>query len=239
MTPLLIEFCGELIEVDPAEPFVIGRDGPEANLLVDDNPYLHRRFLEITHRDGLWWLENVGNQLAATLGDAAGRLQSWLAPGGRLPLVFAVNTVRFTAGATSYEFQLSVEDATFVGGPEDLASGREGDTTLGRVDLTRDQRLLIVALAEPVLLRPEARRGELPSSAAAADRLGWPITKFNRKLDNVCQKLKREGVRGLHGEADRLASSRRARLVEYALATRLVTAADLGLLDEPKETGAE
>jgi hypothetical protein len=35
---------------------------------------------------------------------------------------------------------------------------------------------------------------ELPTSAAAAQRLGWSITRFNRKLDNVCDKLDRQGV---------------------------------------------
>ena len=37
-----------------------------------------------------------------------------------------------------------------------------------------------------------------PSSADAAARLGWTVTKFNRKLDNVCQKLADAGIRGLH-----------------------------------------
>ena len=62
-------------------------------------------------------------------------------------------------------------------------------------------------------------------SGAAAQRLGWTITKFNRKLDNVCEKLAKLGVRGLHGDASRLATSRKARLVEHALATQLVTEA--------------
>jgi hypothetical protein len=71
----------------------------------------------------------------------------------------------------------------------------------------------------------------MPSSGEAAQRLGWTTTKFNRKLDNVCQKLSAQGVRGLHGEPGRLASNRRARLVEYALAVRLVTRDDLALID--------
>ena len=65
----------------------------------------------------------------------------------------------------------------------------------------------------------------MPSSSEAATRLGWTTTKFNRKLDNVCQKLAAQGVRGLHGEPGRLASNRRARLVEYAIAVRLITRA--------------
>ena len=70
----------------------------------------------------------------------------------------------------------------------------------------------------------------MPQSGAAAQRLGWTITKFNRKLDNVCEKLSELGVRGLRGGATNLASSRKARLVEYAMAARVVTVDDLELL---------
>ena len=43
--------------------------------------------------------------------------------------------------------------------------------------------------------------------------------------------LAAHGVRGMHGDSARLAANRRGRLVEYALAVRMVTRADLGLLD--------
>ena len=66
----------------------------------------------------------------------------------------------------------------------------------------------------------------------AAERLGWKVTKFNRKLDNVCQKLADAGIRGLHGGPGKLASNRKSRLVEHALSTRMVTEADLVLLDD-------
>ena len=68
-------------------------------------------------------------------------------------------------------------------------------------------------------------------------RLGWKVTKFNRKLDNVCQKLADAGTRGLHGGPGKLASNRKARLVEHALSTRLVTEGDLALLDAPGPRG--
>jgi hypothetical protein len=82
-----------------------------------------------------------------------------------------------------------------------------------------------------MLRRGQRGAGSIPATATAAGRLGWTVTKFNRKLDNVCDKLTRSGIRGLHGAADRLATSRRARLVEYALAARLVDQSDLSLLD--------
>ena len=75
----------------------------------------------------------------------------------------------------------------------------------------------------------------IPSSAAAAKTLGWALTRFNRKLDNVCEKLHRHGVRGLRGGPGKLAVNRRARLVEHAVASRLVVPEQLSLLDSAKD----
>ena len=98
--------------------------------------------------------------------------------------------------------------------------------------LTASQKVLIVALAEPMLRREGTGTSAIPSSKQAAARLGWEITRFNRKLDNVCDKLDRRGVRGLRGGPGQLAVNRRARLVEHAVASRLVTPGDLALLEE-------
>ncbi len=74
----------------------------------------------------------------------------------------------------------------------------------------------------------------MPSNQDVARRLGWTLTRVNRKLDNVCQKLAAQGIRGLHGAPGQLASNRRARLVEYAIAVRMVTRDDLALLDSSR-----
>jgi hypothetical protein len=104
--------------------------------------------------------------------------------------------------------------------------------TVGRVSFTADQKLLMVALCESSLSRSSPGNSQIPSSAAAAARIGWTITRFNRKLDNVCQKLTDAGTRGLHGGIGKMASNRKSRLVEHALSTRLVTGHDLVLLDD-------
>jgi hypothetical protein len=72
----------------------------------------------------------------------------------------------------------------------------------------------------------------LPTNAAASTRLGWSLTTFNRKLDNVCDKYARAGVKGLHGHPGQLATNRRARLVEYVVAAKIVRADHLPLLEE-------
>ncbi|MCG2801641.1 MAG: hypothetical protein L6311_06020 [Cellulomonas sp.] len=224
-----LEFCGEWFDVSPTEPFVVGREGP---LGLDDNPYLHRRFLEVVLVDGMWWLRNVGSRLSATISEPSGGMQAWLTPGGRLPLVFGTTVVVFTAGQTTYQIELEAAQATFAS--TSIPSGSDaGTTTIGQVVLTPSQRALIVALSEPLLRDPGSTTTQIPSSAAAAARLGWALTRFNRKLDNVCDKFDRAGVRGLRGGPGRLATQRRARLVEYAVTSRMVTSADLWLLDAP------
>lgn len=231
-----VEFCGESFPARDGR-LTIGRVG---DVEIDENPYLHRSFLEIVHEGGLWWLANVGTTLTATVADKKGLFQAWLGPGARIPLALEHVTVWFTAGPTTYDFDIVVDNPAFVAtapddpdDPEAPGSGRTGDTTVGRVSFTPDQRLLLIALCESFLRRSGPGTGHVPSSADAAARLGWTITRFNRKLDNVCQKLADAGIRGLHGGPGRLASNRKARLVEHALSTRMVGAADLALLDRP------
>ena len=229
---LAIDFCGEWHEPKDDGPFNIGREG---DLEVDDNPYLHRSFLHVEHDAGLWWLRNVGSTLTATVADPSGAFQAWLAPGARIPLAFERLTVWFTAGPTTYDFDILVANPSFMSIDHDvLVPQTGGETTVGRVSLTPDQKLLIVAMCEDFLRRSGAGQGTIPSSAAAAARLGWKVTRFNRKLDNVCQKLADAGIRGLHGGPGKLASNRKSRLVEHALSTRMVTEDDLVLLENPE-----
>lgn len=223
---VVVEFAGESFALDPDRTFRVGREG---DLEIDDNLFLHRNFLEIQHQGGLWLLSNVGTRLTATVTDSGGRVQAWLAPGARLPLVFAVTTIIFSAGPTTYEITVHAAEPAFRDTPAPVED--DGLSTIGDVPLTISQRLMILALAEPVLRREGTGMSELPTSAQAAERLGWTLTRFNRKLDNVCDKLDRIGVPGLRGGASSYATNRRVRLVEHAVAARLVTRDDLPLLD--------
>jgi hypothetical protein len=235
--PLTIDYCGEIYRVGADAEFGIGR---ESDLSVDDNPYLHRRFLTVSHEFGMWWLSNVGTLLTATVTDATGTMQAWLAPGAKLPIVFQTMHVMFSAGATTYDFTIASDEDYFNTSVQVDGSG--GSTTVLPVTLTTSQRQLIVALAEGVLTQTVPGRGTIPTSAEAAERLGWSMTTFNRKLDNVCDKLDKVGVAGLRGGRGKLATNRRARLVEYAVTTRLVGVDDLPLLDgapKAEDVGAD
>lgn len=234
MAELTIDFCGEWYEPSPDAVFSIGREG---DIEVDDNPYLHRKFLEISKYDGMWWLSNAGTMLSATVADAAGGMQAWMAPGARIPLVFSKTNVVFTAGPTTYEFSVHLDSPSFMS--QSRSDDSTGSTTIGPVVFTESQKALIVALAEPLLRRGGTGYSAIPSSAQAAKRLGWALTRFNRKLDNVCDKLDRVGVVGLRGGTGKLATNRRTRLVEHAVTSHLVTADDLPLLETQRETDDE
>lgn len=229
---ITIEFAGEYRELAPGARFTVGREG---DLAIDDNLFLHRHFLEIVEGGGLWWLANIGSRLTASVTGADGGMQAWLSPGARLPLVFERTTIVFTAGPTTYELIAHSSEPAFRHTPQDAAV--VGDSTIGDVPLTLSQKLLVVALAEPMLRRDGTGMSAIPTSAAAAARLGWTITRFNRKLDNVCDKFDRVGVPGMRGGTRSSATNRRARLVEHAVASRLVTRDDLALLDRPQEAG--
>ncbi len=229
-----IDFCGEIKPITPAASVIIGREG---DLVIDDNPYLHRQFIEVSIIDGLCWVANVGNRLTATLADGGSRMQSWLGPGSRLPVVFAKTFLRFTAGPTSYVAIITIDEPPFTEGAP--VGGHSGGDTIGHLPLTPTQHLLIVALAEPTLRQVGRGQASLPASAAAARRLGWSTTKFTRKLDNVCERLAEVGVSGLRGDLASLAANRRARLVEYALSVGLVVESDLAILDEIDRQRAE
>ena len=230
---LRVDFAGEITELQPGQTLTIGR---EAELSLDDNPYLHRHFLTLQHTEGLWWVVNVGNRIGANLTDPGGLIRSQLAPGARGPLVLPETVLTFSAGPTTYELLLNTENAAFEPLPPRQVT--DGTMTIGAIPLTISQKLLILALAEPVLRRAGTGTAEVPASAAAAARLGWTLTRFNRKLDNVCDKFERIGVRGMRGGPGRAASNRRAQLVEYAVTSLLVTHDDLPLLDQEAAANA-
>lgn len=226
---LTLDFAGELLRAEPGVSLTVGRAG---DLAIDDNPYLHREFLSFDWNDGLWWVRNVGGRIAAYLTDDRGLMRSSLAPGARLPLVFPTTLVTFGAGDTLYEILVSVPTTAYEAQPVRRLTGT-GQTTITPGQFTESQLLAVLALAEKVLRRSGSGAGEIPSTNEAAQRLGWTSKKFDKKLENVCDKLSAAGVRGLRGAGVRMASNRRLHLVEYAVSTLLVTADDLPLLDLP------
>lgn len=220
---LTIDFVGEVHEISPGHEFTFGR---MADLEVDENPYMHRTVGKFVDRHDRWWLVNIGSSIAIELYDRDSRSSAKIMPGTEQALPGSDMVVRFTAGATTYEIDITTEaDSQF--------EIEESTDTMALSDLpmTDSQLQLILALAEQKLREPQAPL-VVPASKEAATRLGWSITKFNRKLDNVCEKLTKAGVTGLKSSASSLNTDRRRHLVEYGITSGLIDSSMLPLLDE-------
>jgi hypothetical protein len=229
---LTVDLAGDVRALASDQSLTFGR---AADLVVDEaNRYLHRVLGRFSWHSGWWWVENLGSQVDLEVVGDDGTLARLAArpegPGAATPLT-GRHLVRFEAGGLRYELDVLVEGGA---ARQPAAPDAEipGETTsrFGWVELTTDERLLVTALAEPLLRDPGAGPDDLVPNRAIAARLGWSITKFNRKLDYLCTRLTRSGVRGLQGERGVEATNRRWRLVEHGVAARLVTADDLPLL---------
>lgn len=224
---LYLDYCGEECVVDPRRALSFGRQG---DLVIDDNPYLHRVLGVFANRRGNWILSNAGRSIVLNVSDRNGPSSAVVAPGTSVGLGISEFAVTFVAGRTRYQMEGSLEavEAAHDTDPERQWAGR-GQSTLewGVVELNREQRQLLVDLAAPRLSDPHAPDWMPEPRAACARRLGWSLSKYNRKLDHLCEKLHRAGVPGLIGSEGAQAAQRRRVLVEHALAVGLVTPADL------------
>ena len=226
---LTIDYCGEVHVVGATDTFSFGRT---ADLIIDENPFMHRVTGRFHCEAGRWWVTNVGSKSQIEIYDRLTRSKSVLMPGTDQVLPGGEVIVRFSAGPTAYEFDVET-DPTEVDRPE-IAIGEDSTAVAQDVPLTETQLLLILALAEPVLRDPLSNAA-VPHSKDAANRIGWTVKRFNRKLDNVCQKFDAAGVRGLKASSGGLARDRRQRLVDHSVATGVVDATMLDQLDGADE----
>ncbi len=138
--------------------------------------------------------------------------------------------VAFDAGPASYEIGGALAEPT----PLELGVSVASDTVeFATISLNAEQRMLVAALAEPLLRGRTDWQSEIPGNKEIARRLGWTVSKFNRKLDYLCRRLAEQGVDGMQGESGVLATSRRARLVRHMVDRRLVVVTDLDALPAP------
>lgn len=227
---LVVEFVGEEHVLDDGDELTFGRAG---DLVIDDNRYLHRTVGRFWCSNGVWWLSNLGSSIPLTLSDTSSPSFARLTPGGSMALCYESSVVTFEAGGSNYELAVDLVDGLPLapGSAVDDTAGwnQEVTTTASSLPLSPEQRLLLVALAEAQLRDPAAAI-ELPTNRQIASRLGWTITKYNRKLDGLCVKFAAAGVSGLRGSADQLARDRRLRLVDHAVHSGIVGTDDLPVL---------
>jgi hypothetical protein len=234
-TELTVTFVDVRVVVRSDDPdgLVFGRGAP---LDIDSNPFLHRRVGRFVAHDGHWWLENLGSW--TTLRIVSDGMAVQLPGGGRAALISPESTVSFGAGSCNYELRATLPEVARL----PMATADLGLSTATyepiAVPLTPEQRLLVVALAEGRLRRPDDRVHQLPGNRELARRLGWTDAKFNRKLDHLCRRLDRIGVSGMRRDGRR-ATDRRHHLVDHLLSGGFIGPDDLALLDDYPAPGRE
>ena len=141
--------------------------------------------------------------ISATVADATGGMQAWLAPGARIPLVFSQTNVVFTAGPTTYELSVHVRrrpsgrntgTRTRWGRPP---SARWSSPTRKRRSSWPSPSRCCGATAPG--LAPSRRRRQ------AAARLGWPLTTVQPQAG---QRLRQAGPGGRRRAARRRRQAR-------------------------------
>lgn len=230
MTDLHIDFIGALTELRPGDQLSFGR---EAELVIDENPYLHRKLGLVHSREATWWLTNTGSRIPMEVRDLESRSVLVVASGREVAITFPSSVVQFEAGGSKYELALTldaVDNDVELLGIADEDDDSCATISLDQLPLTDDQKRVLLILCEAPLRNPAADI-DIPTSRVGAQRLGWTLKAYGRKLDNVCDRLTRTGVRGLRGDQAGVATDRRTVLAEYALAAGLVTAEDLLLLE--------
>ncbi|UQE76592.1 hypothetical protein MYK68_08545 [Gordonia sp. PP30] len=220
------DLAGTVLPIGRDRVFTIGRLG---DLRLDHNPRLHRRLLTVFWHDRMWWMENVGQWIPVRVSSPAAGLSHILGPGDTMVVNREETRLVFDAGETTYELALFV-DLSPRPQPE-VAELLDGTTTDGPGALNAEQIQLLLALCEPMLRNAGVSLSAIPSTGEIAERLGWSTAKVGRKLDYLCLKLGEAGVPGLLADGGRPASTRRADLAEWAMATKVVTPADLVAID--------
>ena len=222
---LEVDLAGEVRRLGPTDSMTFGRD---ADLVVDANPFMHRVVGRLTRRHGVWWVQNLGSAIRLELIDPAAPAGPVpvLAPGDAGVLTLPLTGVRFDAGPARYELACRLERPAGPSVARPVAPGSTETRSFGRVPLSVEQHLLLVAIVD------SARRhgGRVEPSPTVARRLGWTTKKYHRKLDMVCDKLSRAGVRGLKGSVGASADLRRDLLARHAVDAGLVDESDLAPL---------
>ncbi|KXP14225.1 hypothetical protein AXK60_21315 [Tsukamurella pseudospumae] len=225
--PHLDDLVGSVVPLSRDRVTSIGRD---ADLSFPGNNFLHRRLIDIYWRDDGWWIENVGAWIPVRYCAAAEALSSILDVGQAMRLSSRVTHLVFRAGGTEYEVVVRIPDHREHRRTESVGLS-PGTSTLGPGSLTLEQLAMLVAFCEPLLLAPGVGIDRIRSMRAVEDRLGWSSAKLRRKLDNLCGKLATAGVAGLVSETGVPATNRRIALLEWALATRIISTDSVRLLD--------
>lgn len=204
---------GRSYSMQPGNRVIIGRS---AEIVIgSDDPYLHRKLLQVWDNQGVWQLDNLGDRVVVQIvsaQDGAGNMilgpkESLFIPNGQWYLVFET-IIR--------KYELSLE----ITGPRlsplmPAPSQNDNDPTRGAIRTNREQAQLLIVLTEKLRKYPGVGDEAIPTVAQCAQTLGWTEKKTNSKIENLVKQISAQ---------DRLLNRPyRVSLARYAYQTGLVS----------------
>lgn len=250
-TDVTIRLRGETSVLGPDQSLTFGRTveaasggeggGSTPHLALADDPALHARAGVLRAVGDGWVLENTGRWLHLRLLEVGGGGRAEVAPGRSLRVPWRRCRVEIATGnqVVGFEVETAAEPADGSGGPDLPAVA--GDTEQGlALDRGTGYFRALVALCEPQLSRPGttavATAAEIARTLNRLDDEPERVTAkaVERRLAHVRQRV---GIGGddPHGVSAAGLEVRDAahQLVDLALRTGTVTAADLSLITAP------
>jgi len=217
---LIVTFEEARYQVTGDEPFTFGRAG---TLRIDDtNRELHRVQGVLRYATDTWWLFNHARSTSMVVTHLHSPSFSRVAPASATALPWGACAITFSAGKANY--RIEVDDPHRDEPSEPDAHVPIGDATLtsGQLIFNEEQFQLLAVISEPRIAGPISE-ADLYSNRQIAQRLGWSLTKVNRKLDNLCIKLDKAGIQGLRGDIAGAATQRRLNLANFGVESGLIT----------------
>ena len=190
--PLRIDdLLGNRVILEAGQEAIIGRAGTFP--IGTDDAFLHRNLFQFWHGGLGWMIANRGSHIPLDIEPRGSRslTRIHLGPGAVTVMPAGPSAITFTTPERQYEIHIDIP-STGIARPSTINT-TEGDITHARHIPNEEQRIILEALAEPLLKNPGANDGDLPSIRELAEQLNWTEKKTNQKIDRLCQRLAQDG----------------------------------------------
>jgi hypothetical protein len=226
-TTITIGLKDQRIQVTEGEELTFGRSQRTTLCLDPADLGISRVAGALEAEAGVWWLVNKSSVRPLEVVDDVG-IRTVLPPGRRLAVTAPI-TVIVEGAMRRHALTVDLPNEAIEGlarGPIPVLQAEEGNPTRAASDvsITSADKVALVALFAGYL-EPFPRYDPHPKSYAdAAARLDWPRTTLVKRVEYLRTRLTNAGVPNLLGD------NALQHLAEWALATGLISRADLGLL---------
>lgn len=190
--PLRIDdLLGNRVILEAGQEAIVGRSGTFP--VGTDDVFLHRSLFQVWYGGLGWMIANRGRHIPLDIEPRGSRslTRIHLGPGAVTVMPAGPSAITFTTPERHYEIHIDIP-STGISRPSQLNTF-DGDITHARHIPNEDQRIMLDALAAPLIKNPGANDGDLPTVKDLAEQLGWTEKKTNQKIERLCQRLAQDG----------------------------------------------